>query len=115
MFDISEGETSIYMCVTQINLTKIQITCKLKITNRLKGSVRMLIYRVLLRKEPEGGYTVMVPFLPGCITYGETTEEVIQMAKEGYPAVFRKLRSLPEGIPTEESMLEYTIAIPVNI
>ena len=39
-------------------------------------------YRVLLRKEPEGGYTVMVPSLPGCVTYGETVEEGIKMAQE---------------------------------
>ncbi|MGZ8558482.1 MAG: type II toxin-antitoxin system HicB family antitoxin [Chitinophagaceae bacterium] len=29
-----------------------------------------LNYRILLTKEPEGGFTVMVPALPGCITYG---------------------------------------------
>ncbi len=41
-----------------------------------------LKYRILLRKEPEGGFTVIVPSLPGCITYGETIEEAINMAKE---------------------------------
>jgi predicted RNase H-like HicB family nuclease len=25
-------------------------------------------YRIALKKEPEGGYTVTVPALPGCIT-----------------------------------------------
>ncbi|MDL1966270.1 MAG: type II toxin-antitoxin system HicB family antitoxin, partial [Candidatus Desulfofervidus auxilii] len=39
-------------------------------------------YRILLRKEPEGGYTVIVPSLPGCVTYGDTIEEAIEMAKE---------------------------------
>jgi antitoxin HicB len=34
-----------------------------------------LQYRVLLRKEPEGGYTVIVPILPGCVTFGETVDE----------------------------------------
>ncbi len=41
-----------------------------------------LTYKILLRKEPEGGYTVIVPSLPGCITYGDTIEEAIKMAKE---------------------------------
>ncbi len=31
-------------------------------------------YRILLKKEPEGGYTATVPSLPGCITYGESIE-----------------------------------------
>ena len=42
----------------------------------------VLSYRVLLRKEPEGGYTVIVPSLPGCVTYGDSIEEAIDMAKE---------------------------------
>ncbi len=39
-------------------------------------------YRINLRREPEGGYTVFVPSLPGCITYGETVDEAIAMANE---------------------------------
>ena len=44
--------------------------------------MKLLNYRILLRKEPEGGYTVVVPTLPGCITYGDTIDEAIKMAKE---------------------------------
>ncbi len=44
--------------------------------------MRQLTYRVLLNREPEGGYTASVPTLPGCITYGETVDEAIMMAKE---------------------------------
>ncbi len=32
-------------------------------------------YKIRLQKEPEGGYTVIVPSLPGCITYGENIDE----------------------------------------
>jgi predicted RNase H-like HicB family nuclease len=31
-------------------------------------------FTVMFRPEPEGGYTAMVPSLPGCISYGETLE-----------------------------------------
>ncbi len=31
-------------------------------------------YKVLMHKEPEGTYTVSVPALPGCMTYGDTVE-----------------------------------------
>jgi hypothetical protein len=27
-------------------------------------------YNIMLRPEPEGGYTALVPALPGCVTYG---------------------------------------------
>ncbi len=44
--------------------------------------MKTLSYRVLLREEPEGGYTATVPTLPGCITYGATIPEAVSMAKE---------------------------------
>ena len=44
--------------------------------------MKLSSYRILLRREPEGGYTVIVPSLPGCVTYGDTIEEAIEMAKE---------------------------------
>jgi antitoxin HicB len=44
--------------------------------------MKELTYRVLLNREPEGSYTATVPTLPGCITYGETVDGAILMAKE---------------------------------
>lgn len=44
--------------------------------------MRSLNYRILLRREPEGGYTVTVPTFPGCVTLGEIIEEAIAMARE---------------------------------
>ena len=44
--------------------------------------MKVLSYRVLLRKEPEGGYTVTVPSLSGCVTYGDNIEDATEMAKE---------------------------------
>ena len=40
-------------------------------------------YTIILQPdEDEGGYTVTVPALPGCITQGETMDEAIEMAKD---------------------------------
>ncbi len=57
-------------------------------------------FRILLRKEPEGGYTVTVPSLPGCVTYGETIEESIKMAKEAIEVYIESLKAHGEDIPT---------------
>ena len=73
-----------------------------------------LSYRILLRKEPEGGYTVIVPSLPGCITYGETIEEAIKMAKESIELYIESLREHGEEIPTEEGILEYTLTVETH-
>ena len=61
-----------------------------------------MFYRVLLRKEPEGGYTVIVPSLPGCITYGEGVEEAKEMAREAIDVYLESLKEHGEEIPTEE-------------
>lgn len=38
--------------------------------------------KVVLEPSDEGGYTVHVPSLPGCISEGETVEEVLENIQE---------------------------------
>jgi antitoxin HicB len=73
--------------------------------------MRVLNYRVLLRKEKEGGFTVIVTSLPGCITYGETLEEALVMAREAIELYLDSLIAEGEEIPTDETTLEYTLSL----
>jgi predicted RNase H-like HicB family nuclease len=73
--------------------------------------MKVLSYRVLLTEEPEGGYTVIVPMLPGCVTYGNTIDEAKAMAKEAIELYIESLEAHGEAVPTEESTLEYTQTI----
>lgn len=62
-----------------------------------------------LQPEPEGGYTISVPSLPGCISYGKTFEEAIEMIKdamEGWLAVARE-----EGVPIPEQFETIQVAV----
>ena len=52
-----------------------------------------LTYKILLHKEPEGSYTVTVPALPGCITYGDNVDHAIDMAKEAIEIFIAELRA----------------------
>lgn len=72
--------------------------------------MRVSNYRILLRKEAEGGYTVLVPLLPGCITYGDTIEEAIEMAKEAIELYIESSKFHGDVIFTEEEISEYTLA-----
>jgi len=63
----------------------------------------MVSDRVLLRKEPEGGYTVVVPSLPGCITYGKTIEESVAMTREAIALYIESLRAHGEVIPPSKT------------
>ena len=76
--------------------------------------MKILNYKILLKKEPEGGYTVLVPSLPGCITYGKTIDESITNAKEAIELYIESLKSHGEDIPTEENILEYTLTVSEN-
>jgi antitoxin HicB len=73
--------------------------------------MKILNFKILLKKEPEGGFTVFVPSLPGCITYGDTVDESIINAKEAIELYIESLKAHGEEIPDEEDMLEYTLTV----
>lgn len=68
-------------------------------------------FRIMLRKEPEGGYTAFVPSLPGCVTYGETIDEAIEMTKEAVELYIESLIDHNEPVPSEEDVFEYNLQI----
>ncbi len=74
----------------------------------------MYTYKLHLSKEEEGGYTVLVPALPGCITYGEDIEEAISMAKEAISLYIDELKSRGEAIPDDSNTLEYSLSLEAS-
>ena len=70
-------------------------------------------YTILLHPDEEqGGYTVTVPSLPGCITEGDTIEEAIAMAKEAIQLYIESLVADGEPVPEEH---EHTQALVINV
>jgi predicted RNase H-like HicB family nuclease len=69
----------------------------------------MYTYKIHLHKESEGGYTVIVPALPGCITYGENIDEAMSMAKEAVEVYIEELLSRGEQIPDDRDTIEYAL------
>ncbi len=54
-------------------------------------------YRIHLEPEPEGGLTVTVPALPGCITWGKDYGHAMEMAEEAIEAYLESL--VMDGLP----------------
>ena len=77
--------------------------------------MKVLNYRILLREEAEGGYTVLVPSLPGCVTFGDTIEEAVEMAREAIELYIESLQAHAEPIPTERRMFEYNLSVEANV
>lgn len=58
-------------------------------------------YHLIFHPEPEGGFTVIVPALPGCVTYGKTLTEAKKMAGDAISAYLASLQKHNEPIPTD--------------
>ena len=62
-------------------------------------------YNIVLRPEAEGGYTALVPALPGCVTYGRTLAKAKEMARDAISGYIESLRKHGEPIPTDSETL----------
>ena len=59
-------------------------------------------YTVLLYPEAtEGGYSVIVPSLPGCVTQGESVDEALAHAREAIAGYILALEDSGDKIPDE--------------
>lgn len=56
-------------------------------------------YKALFEKEKEGGYTVTFPDVEEAVTYGETLEEAVEMAKECLGMCLETRNEEGEGVP----------------
>ena len=74
--------------------------------------MKVLNYRILLRKEPEGGYTVLVPSLPGCVTYGDSIKESIKMAKEAIELYLESLKEHGNATLIMEEIQKFHLLLP---
>ena len=72
-------------------------------------------YQITLVPEDEGGYTVLVPSLPGCVSYGATVEEATAMAKEAIALHTENLRAHRLPVPDEDAapVLSTTVNVAV--
>ena len=58
-------------------------------------------YRIHLDPEPEGGFTVTVPALPGCVTWGEDYDHALATAQEAVEGYLEILVEEGKPIPEE--------------
>jgi len=50
-----------------------------------------LHYNIIFQAEPEGGFAVLVPALPGCVTYGKNLTEAKKNGRRRYPGIYCEL------------------------
>jgi predicted RNase H-like HicB family nuclease len=65
-------------------------------------------FKVVLEASDEGGYTVYVPSLPGCISEGETVEEALRNIRE---AIELYLEPVEDDLVIDETALVQEIEL----
>ncbi len=68
-------------------------------------------YTVMYRAEPEGGFTVIVPSLPGCVSYGKTLDQAKAMITDAIVGYIASLKKHNEPVPSDSSTFVSTIHI----
>lgn len=61
-----------------------------------------------LEPEEEGGFTITVPSLPGCVSYGKTIDEALEMIKDAMKGWVQVAKEEGLDIPEE---VEKTILV----
>ncbi len=67
--------------------------------------MKQLSYNIVLIPEPEGGYTVTVPALPGCVSYGQTVTEAKAMITDAIQGYLYSLKKHGQPIPMPDNCL----------
>ena len=59
-------------------------------------------YTAILQREPDGGYVVTVPVLPGCVSQGDTREEALRNIREAIELYIEDCIAAGETVPEED-------------
>jgi antitoxin HicB len=67
-------------------------------------------YEVVLMHEDDGGFSVTVPALPGCVSQGETRDEALAMIREAIEVYIESLVAHGDPIPGPVEIERVTVA-----
>jgi len=73
-----------------------------------------LTYTIELQPLENGGFSVTVPALPGCVTWGSTLDHAVSMAREAIGLWLEHLIAHGEPIPEEHSARPVTLGVQVH-
>ncbi|MBI2676747.1 MAG: type II toxin-antitoxin system HicB family antitoxin [Candidatus Yanofskybacteria bacterium] len=79
-----------------------------------KVNKKIYSYSVFYESDPDGGYIVTAPTLPGCYSQGDTLEEAEKNIREAIELYIESLVAHREPIPKEVKSFQGTVVIPVS-
>lgn len=79
-----------------------------------KQVTKNLRFPTVFQHEPEGGFTVTIPALPGCVTFGKTMEEAEKMAEEAIQLYLEDMLDSGEPLPQTSNTYFGEVEITVS-
>ncbi|MBU6320945.1 type II toxin-antitoxin system HicB family antitoxin [Patescibacteria group bacterium] len=70
-------------------------------------------FQLVFESDPQGGYTVTVPALPGCVTYGADMNEARAMAREAIELYLEDMEAAGEKAPEADTTLLGSIEVGI--
>ena len=80
-----------------------------------KKTVKVLEYNVIFTAEKEGGYSVFVPDLPGCVSEGETFEEAKKNIQEAIELYLEEADEKLYQVTPDEARRQFMAPVEVKI
>ena len=74
---------------------------------------RQYTFTVTLDPDEEGGFVVRVPALPEIVSYGETEDEALAMAKDAIELVLTSRKERGEEIPDGDEVVVHSVSVSV--
>ena len=74
-------------------------------------------FNIVFHPEPEGGFTVTVPSLPGCVTFGKTLAQAKEMAADAIELYLKDVAARGDSLPmsTDEYIGNVAVALPAKL
>ena len=80
-----------------------------------KKKAKILEYNVIFTAEEEGGYSVYVPDLPGCVSQGETFEEAKKNIQEAIELYLEDTDNKVYEVTPEEAHRQFMAPIKIQL
>ena len=80
-----------------------------------KKSLKKKVYQftAVFEKNEDGGYTVTVPSLPGCISEGDNFDEALKNIKEAITLYLEVMKKDKEKIKEEEEIIFAPVKVKI--
>lgn len=81
--------------------------------NRVMKKMKSLVYEytAFFEVNENGGYTVIVPALPGLVTEGKNLEDARKMARDAIRCYIQGLKKAKEPIPVEKETAQFRLSV----